>query len=350
MKSTRIICICLSAILALLCAFATVACSRQNTDPVSNPAASQPGQTSSDASDVSKPDTESSSEPGPASSGDEPSRPDEPKEKPKPIDMEAVLTELVEENQGADPEALCDILLENPYFTLFRKYNTTFGYPGISDYEIKNVKKSCTLVYSQTSSALIILEPKNAADAENLASELKSHANLNWAWLPEDSKLIPDTAYSAVLDGKCFFAVYHSDMTPITSYAQKPRDLVEMFHEAVREQGNPDCESMAYDFIARQTFAGLFTEKASEGRLTGIGSFESPVETKGFADGVCLCSMVEPGDFIGYIFRVKEGTDAKAFADMLKSNADPNWQVCATVNTVFAETDGDYVLFMMFDE
>ena len=111
MKSTRIICICLSAILALLCAFTAVACSGQNTDPVSKPVESQPGQTSSDASDVSKPDTESSSEPGPAPSADEPSQPDEPKEKPKPIDMEAVLTELVEENQGADPETLCDLLL-----------------------------------------------------------------------------------------------------------------------------------------------------------------------------------------------------------------------------------------------
>ena len=43
-------------------------------------------------------------------------------------------------------------------------------------------------------------------------------------------------------------------------------------------------------------------------------------------------------------------TNAAQIEMCFRAAADPNWQVCATVNTVFAETDGDYVLFMMFDE
>ena len=344
MKHNLIVRIGLAVLSLLLCACAMCACSGQGTEPASDPSASLSGQPSSDTSAVSSPDAANES------SADVPSQPAEPKEKPEPIDIESVFTGLAEANPGADPETLCGLLLQNPYFKLFRKQDTTFGYPGILDYEIKNVKSSCAVSYFQTSSAVLILEPENAADAEKLASDLKSHANLNWSWLPEDSVLIPDTAFSAVIDGKCFFAVFHSDMAPITAYAEKPRDLVGMFHEAIREQGRPDCLSMACDFASRQTFSGLLPVKVSEGRLTGIGSFESPVKTEGFADGACMQLMMEPGSFIGYIFRVKEGTDAKAFEDTLKSNADPNWQICATVNTVFTETDGDYVLFMMFDE
>lgn len=318
-----------------------------------SPSQPQTGASSGDSTEVSIPDQQSA----------EPSAPDastvpgtsEPavEPTPDPLDLEAFLRELTENDPGAEPEEICDAILQNAYFKLFRKANTAYGYPGVDgSYEVKGIASSCCITNNMLESALHVFKPKKTEDAERLASELKQHAMPDWNWMEEVyPKAVPDAVLSLALDGKVFFAVYHSDMVPITSCAEKPSDLMEMFHAYVAAHGEKTgCMEMAEYFYPRTDFGGWIPFEVNEGRLTGIGSFENPFELTGFSQGVKLQLMVEPGNFLGYLFKVKEGTDPEAFASTLREKGDPNWQVCATVGNVRTETDGQYVLFMMYDE
>ena len=51
--------------------------------------------------------------------------------------------------------------------------------------------------------------------------------------------------------------------------------------------------------------------------------------------------------FIGYIFRVAEGTDVEAFKKSLTDNCDPRWNICTMANTTVCESFGDLVYFSM---
>jgi hypothetical protein len=51
--------------------------------------------------------------------------------------------------------------------------------------------------------------------------------------------------------------------------------------------------------------------------------------------------------FIGYIFRVAEGTDMDAFKKSLADNSNPRWNICTMANTTVCENYGDLVYFSM---
>ena len=52
--------------------------------------------------------------------------------------------------------------------------------------------------------------------------------------------------------------------------------------------------------------------------------------------------------FMGYVFRVEEGTDIEAFKQSLIDNCDLRWMICREANTIMCESFGDIVVFQMF--
>ncbi len=51
--------------------------------------------------------------------------------------------------------------------------------------------------------------------------------------------------------------------------------------------------------------------------------------------------------FMGYVFRLEEGTDVEAFKKSLTDNCDLRWMICREANTIICENYGDVVLFQM---
>ncbi len=67
----------------------------------------------------------------------------------------------------------------------------------------------------------------------------------------------------------------------------------------------------------------------------------------GFSEAYCYQPMMMGQAFIGYVFRVAEGTDVEAFKKSLTDNCDPRWNICTMANTTVCESFGNLVYFSM---
>lgn len=67
--------------------------------------------------------------------------------------------------------------------------------------------------------------------------------------------------------------------------------------------------------------------------------------------GIGEAYLYQPGmmgqAYIGYIFRLADGTDIEAFKTALKEKADLRWNICTSANTIICENYGDTVFFSM---
>ena len=67
--------------------------------------------------------------------------------------------------------------------------------------------------------------------------------------------------------------------------------------------------------------------------------------------GIGEAYLYQPGmmgqAYIGYIFRLADGTDIEAFKTALKEKADLRWNICTAANTIICENYGDTVFFSM---
>ncbi len=68
-------------------------------------------------------------------------------------------------------------------------------------------------------------------------------------------------------------------------------------------------------------------------------------------EGIKEAYLYQPGmmgvAYIGYIFRLNEGTDVDAFKASLTEQANPRWNICTSANTTICENYGDTVFFSM---
>jgi hypothetical protein len=67
----------------------------------------------------------------------------------------------------------------------------------------------------------------------------------------------------------------------------------------------------------------------------------------GFSEAYCYQPMMMGQAFIGYVFRVAEGTDVEAFKKTLTETCDPRWNICTMANTTVCESFGNLVYFSM---
>ena len=67
--------------------------------------------------------------------------------------------------------------------------------------------------------------------------------------------------------------------------------------------------------------------------------------------GIGEAYLYQPGmmgqAYIGYLFRLTEGTDVETFKAALKEKADLRWNICTQANTIICENYGNTVFFSM---
>lgn len=105
----------------------------------------------------------------------------------------------------------------------------------------------------------------------------------------------------------------------------------------------PEEERISYEEFASTMLAVMPVDlTAEEVWLQGI-----PTIPAGISEAVCYQPMMMGQAFIGYVFRVAEGTDVETFKKELKENADPRWNICTMANTTVCESFGNVVYFSM---
>ena len=105
----------------------------------------------------------------------------------------------------------------------------------------------------------------------------------------------------------------------------------------------PEEDRISYEEYASAALAVMPVDlTAEEVWLQGI-----PTIPAGISEAVCYQPMMMGQAFIGYIFRVAEGTDVENFKKELKENADPRWNICTMANTTVCESFGNVVYFSM---
>ena len=68
---------------------------------------------------------------------------------------------------------------------------------------------------------------------------------------------------------------------------------------------------------------------------------------KGYDKAALMSPMIGVIPFVTYVFQVSEGTDANAFAEQLKTIADPNWNICTSADETLTFVEGNTVIFLM---
>lgn len=112
------------------------------------------------------------------------------------------------------------------------------------------------------------------------------------------------------------------------------------FDEYIAGLGEND-EKMTFDeFLSYQVICAA-VEKNPE-YLTGFNAVPA-----GFSEAYYYQPAMMGQAFIGYIFRVADGTNVETFKASLKENCFPRWNWCTEANTIVCESYGNLVYFTM---
>lgn len=104
---------------------------------------------------------------------------------------------------------------------------------------------------------------------------------------------------------------------------------------------------IARSFVAgEKAFDGYFVREAG-GKSVSKG-FKSRID--GFSEAVMIISEMNPPPNIGYIFKLDEGADVKAFTEKLAAEADVEWLCCTFADEVVIDAVGNYVMMMMYQK
>ncbi len=320
-------------------------CSKQEqpsdgTSEVPTESKNTPDESQTEPSETSEQPDESQTEP---SETTEPVT--EPIEEPaEPLDMDTFIQKLAEEYPNASAEELCTEIQKSPFFVLYQFRNIDFSIPGFTrDFKPTGIDDSYAIVHVSTESFVLVFKTKSKSDADKLTSELQKNLNKDWGYNGAEND--PDTVFVKAVENTVFFALYHGDIQPITEYAKSPEEYIALFHDYCKKHPNTDCTKMATDLSLLQNFSSLFTNSVNEGRLKG---FNRETTISGFSDGAVFCPQVDPSDFLGYVFRVKDGNDVNTFVSQLREKADLAFNVCVVLKNLTVEAEGNYVLFMMY--
>ena len=102
-----------------------------------------------------------------------------------------------------------------------------------------------------------------------------------------------------------------------------------------------EADQIPYEEFVSYQVACTPVEKGAEW-LTGFNTAPT-----GFSEAYCYQPQMMGQAFIGYIFRVADGTDIEAFKASLKANCEPRWNICTMANTTVCESYGNIVYFSM---
>lgn len=100
-------------------------------------------------------------------------------------------------------------------------------------------------------------------------------------------------------------------------------------------------EKMPYEeFLSYQVICAAVEKNAEY--LTGFNAVPT-----GYSEAYYYQPSMMGQAFIGYIFRVADGTNVETFKASLKENCFPRWNWCTEANTVVCESYGNLVYFTM---
>lgn len=272
---------------------------------------------------------------------------DEPIAEPEHADNVIIgaFVDAVEKNPNATAEQIANELQKVKYIKNCDVEKAEYYYPAFGFTFTPECKDAYYLfdIYSSKSNIVYVFELENGADDEAFIESLKENADMNWQYTDTPA----DRSAHVTQGNFVLFMLYNDsideyDDAPI---AKKPREAVGIFRDYLAEHPTATTLEIAEYLASHQHIGQLYTQQVNEGRLTGFSN-----DISGFADGATFAPMMMPSTFIGYVFRVADGSDIDAFTTQLKNNANVAWNVCVVVNTVIVETEGNYVIFMMCNE
>lgn len=119
--------------------------------------------------------------------------------------------------------------------------------------------------------------------------------------------------------------------------------IFEDFKGLMSENSDMTTEQLADELIKNEAilFDGV-TNSAEPGFLQGFDT-----EITGFKSGSMFGPFISSIPFIGYVFELENESEAEAFVETLKSNANPAWQVCVEAEETVCESIGNKVFFVM---
>lgn len=120
--------------------------------------------------------------------------------------------------------------------------------------------------------------------------------------------------------------------------------IFQTFQKAYNADPQADLDTLAQGLITQEAvgFQGT-TSPVEPGTLMGFGN----TAIEGFSQGVMFAPVIGVIPFLGYLFRLEEGTDGAAFMDTLKAAGDLRWNICTQADEMVVGQEGDVVFFLM---
>lgn len=120
--------------------------------------------------------------------------------------------------------------------------------------------------------------------------------------------------------------------------------LLADFNTRIAENPEISAQELADALLTNSVIQfGGASMPVESGLLTGFGN----AEITGFSEGVMFAPMISSIAFVGYIFKLEDGTDAETFKQTLADNADPRWNICTEADETVIESSGNTVFFLM---
>ena len=110
------------------------------------------------------------------------------------------------------------------------------------------------------------------------------------------------------------------------------RQSYDDYMASLPEDASEEDKNMTYETFCSYQLSVAPIEDMEYG-LMGI-----PTLPEGISEVYCYQPMMMGQAFIGYVFRVAEGTDVEAFKKALEDNCDMRWNICTAANTVVTDS------------
>ena len=125
---------------------------------------------------------------------------------------------------------------------------------------------------------------------------------------------------------------------------KQPETMGQLLAQEFQTQYQADLAAMAQAILSQEVvgFQGT-TSPVEPGPLMGLGA----AQIEGFSQGVMFAPLISTIPFVGYLFRLEEGTDGGAFVQTLEDNADLRWNICTQADECIVKQEGDVVFFLM---
>lgn len=130
---------------------------------------------------------------------------------------------------------------------------------------------------------------------------------------------------------------------PAASGESPAQALLAIFQELMEDGEEEPAEAMAEKLVSQDwiPFSGM-AAAVEPGYLAGFTG-----EIDGFAEGATFGPVISAIPFVGYVFRLADGTDVGAFVQSLIDTADLRWNICTEADEMVCEAIDNTVFFVM---